>query len=268
MKKINKMIIGMANFALLGLVLMPNAMADTIKCSDLTNEELKYIAEQSDPEILDLTCSNGTPFTDEYLDSSNNMQEYISSIGEYFEDRVTPYSTQVLQVPEYIQEKNNWCANIKQVLQYYNGNSRTQAEYADETETDKYGSAYVFRVTNTLNKYAPSGVQYVHTIGSTWGENNFFYLMSASVMNRKPAILHALTKSLTIYNGKNLGHYLTVSGYIDEWQSQSIAYVDTFSYDYGKGNVAGFHIDSKANVYKTVSNGSRYIIHDKYTAEL
>ena len=49
---------------LFSLIFAPNVFAD---CSDYSEEDYDYIVKNSDPSDLDLTCSNGTLFTDDYL---------------------------------------------------------------------------------------------------------------------------------------------------------------------------------------------------------
>lgn len=251
-------------FGLSLLVLIPfttNAKA----CEKYTAEEYNYIIQQSDPNDLDLSCKNGTLYTDEYLESIKNDStvNYVNDNDGisllYFTDQ-----TFKLSIPSYKQEKNNWCgpANIKQVLQFINGTSKSQATYAKETKTDENGSAYVYLVRNILNKYTKSGY-YSYTLGTNYNETSFRALVKENVHANKPLILHAKTKTLVKYNKTNLGHYITVGGLSEAdypGMDKTIIYFDTYSHNYGNGNTFGEQRDLLTNVFNTVNVSGRYII--------
>ena len=150
--------------------------------------------------------------------------------------------------------------NIKQVLQFINGTSKSQATYAKETKTDENGSAYVYLVRNVLNKYTKSGY-YSYTLGKNYNETSFRSLVKENVHANKPIILHAKTRTLVKYNETNLGHYITVGGLSESdypGMDKTIIYFDTYSHNYGNGN--GEQRDLLTNVFNTVNVSGRYII--------
>lgn len=243
------------------LVLVP-FVTNAKGCENYTNEEYNYIIEQSDPNDLDLSCKNGTLYTDDYLKSIEDKASYKNDNGispQYYTDQ-----TVKLAIPSYKQEKSYWCgpANIKQVLQFINGTSKSQSEYAKETKTEENGSAYVYLVRNVLNKYTKSGY-YSYVLGTNYDETGFRALVKENVHANKPIILHAKTGSLEKYNGNDFGHYLTVGGLSETDHPlipKSIVYFDTYSNNFGKGNTFGEQKVDLSDVFGTINISGRYII--------
>lgn len=229
-------------------------------CGNYTNEEYYYILENTNSSDLDTTCTNGTLFTNEYLLKVNNELNTLN------ETTIQPrYFSTKLSVPNYRQDNDHYCgpANIRQVVEYLNGNSENQEVYANYMGTNENGT-YVYAMTNALNYYTLQSYSYI--LGSNYNSSTFSTLVKNKISANKPIILHANTSSLSMYNGTSLGHYLTVNGYTytssfsDNTGINNIYYIDTWYENYGNGSVFGEHLDTTTNVFNTISSSGRYII--------
>ena len=250
---------------LFSLIFAPNVFAD---CSDYSEEDYDYIVQNSDPSDLDLTCSNGTLFTDDYLmriESALTFSQTVPNLIDPGSIATPNYFVNKLSITPYQQSNYYYCgpANVKMIVQYLNGTSAPQSTYASYMNTDSQGQSYVYQVTNALNYYTSKTYNYVQ--GQTYNSNTFATQVQSNIQANKPIVLHAWTQSLYMYNGVGIGHYLTVNGYTYSASFGSnpgianIYYVDPYYVDYGNGSVYGEHMDTTSNVFNTVS-GTRYII--------
>ncbi len=227
-------------------------------CNKYSEEELNYIINNSNPKDLDLSCSKGSIFTQDYLESIEaSLKDIMNN-----EPGISPryYVDPVLNITPIQQEKSNYCgpANVKMVLQYLNGSSLSQINYANSMGTASNGTG-VEQVLNELNKYSPKRYQKVNYIS----QDTFKSIIDNNIANNKPIILHAQTKSLTKYNGHATGHYLTVRGHSLRLPSitvDNVHYVDSNNQNYGNGSTFGYQYDNFSNVYETIS-GWRYVIY-------
>lgn len=225
------------------------------KCGVYNEEELEYIIKQSNPNDLDLTCTNGTPYTDEYWENIAKAEEEIKNNPK------PRYFTNKLYVTPFKQDKNYYCgyAATKEVIHYINGSSKSQAQYEADMGTVGQG-AYVYKITNTLNK--ETNKNYIYKLGTNFSQEKFKNLIEDEVQAGKPVILHAQTKSLYLYNGNNFGHYVVATGNtISSTYPYSIVYIDSWSHDYGRGSTFGEHVDKIENVFNSVNISGRYIIY-------
>lgn len=257
MGKISLFLVGI--FAFLGFSKL--VFAD---CTDYyTEEEYNYIVTNTDPIDLDLTCSNETLFTNEYLTGVHNHLNSINSQAKKILS--SKYLVYKLNVPNFRQQNNYYCgpANVKQVLHYLNGTSLTQNQYASQLGTTT--STYVYKIRDVLNNNSTQ--TYSYTLGNNYNVSSFTNLVKTRTSQGKPIILHARTNSLYMYNYNDLRHYLTVNGHTlsavwDDYNGIfNIYYVDTYYEDFGRGSVLGEHMDSTDNVFGTVNISGRYIIH-------
>ena len=118
--------------------------------------------------------------------------------------------------PILIMQKNSYfcgpCSAL-QAIAIYGGsvsgasNNAKQDTLAAAMGTDATGT-YVYKVTNTLNKYVPG---YSYKLGGELTDFSFKYTVLNSLINEKAPILHARTKYLEYYNGHNTGHYICVT---------------------------------------------------------
>lgn len=241
-----------------------NVFADTIECGNYTEDEYRYIVENTDSNDLDLTCSNGTLFADNYL------LKVFTELNKLNNQPINNYSPQYyvykLSITNYQQQNSYYCgpANVKQVVQYLNGSSASQDTYANYMGTNSTNGTYVYAVKNALNNYTSKTYNYV--LGSNYTASSFSTLVKTRVSEKKPIILHANTSSLSLYNGTSLGHYITVNGHTltaafgGNTGIDNIYYVDTWYGNYGSGSVLGEHMDTTSNVFNTVNSSNRYII--------
>ncbi len=220
-------------------------------CEQLDKSELDYIIEQSSPDDLDLSCQNGTPFTDEYL----NRTKIKSTVPS------RRYFTNKLEVTPFLQDRNYFCgyAAVKEVIHYINGSSKSQLEYANEMGNPE-SSAIVYKVRNILNRYTNKGYEYI--LGTSISQDQFKTMIENNVANNKPTVLHALTNTLAMYNGYTARHYIVATGNtISGSYPYSVFYVDSFSKDYGAGNTFGEHLDTIENVFGSVNQTERFVIY-------
>lgn len=230
------------------MLLLSTFMAIVLPCYASTGKVDEYtVLNQGTEEDVKRNEENLKKKKEQLLEISNSAMQ-----------RALP-SYKMLNVPCYQQEKSYWCgpANIKQVLQFLNGSSLSQSTYASDMGTASGVGTYVYKMVNELNaKQSKSTYCYDKIEGSEWSVD----VLKSDIMNltnvNLPSILHANTKYLAMYNGKSLGHYVTVSGYS---LPNTIFYVDTYYNDYGNGSVLGTHQDTFQNAYNSISG--RYIIY-------
>jgi hypothetical protein len=220
----------------------------------ISKETYDYIIKNTDPSELDATL-------DKYLNGNFN-DEIINTNSMY----ATANFSYKLSVPNYRQETSYWCgpANIKQVLQYINGSSLSQATYASSMGTNSTDGTYVYKMRDELNN-RQSRESYVYSLMGSGGYSfdSFLNFHSFALTKSAPLIYHIKTHTLYMYNGTSLGHYLTGSGYSyteipGSTPLRMITYVDTYYADYGRGSVLGTFTAAAENVYAGL-NG-RYLI--------
>lgn len=134
------------------------------------------------------------------------------------------------------------------------GNTKHEKELTIERAMGNYGSsAIVYKIRNYLNAAAGAS-SYQYYEGSTLSESGFANKVAYSLMVNKPVILHAKTGSLNYYNGKNIGHYLSIS-YINQY-TNTVKIVDCNN-DTGLG---GEHYVPISQAFNTVNIAGRYVI--------
>ena len=259
-------------FALMIFTLSLNDVnAQSVCDSKYTPEIIASLQQNMDPADLDLSCSNGTPYTDEYLNSINELKEKLGKIT-IIQPR---YFVNKLNVQSFQQENQSYCgpANVKQVLHYINNTSLSQSQYANDMTNSSGNFAYVYQIRDTLNKYLPSNDAYTYIPRTELTQSQFYKIINANINNRRPLILHANTGSLYMYNGHKTGHYITISGHTitgiinNDYSPINIYYVNTDYLNYGRGNVYGEFMDKFNNVYNALnpmySGDVRYLIYNK-----
>lgn len=215
---------------------------------------------------------------DEYLiknrgpiEEIEKNSENLKLIEESYSQIPMPmaYMPKRLNITAYRQETAYWCgpANIKQVIQFINGSSDSQATYASSMQTNSSDGTYVYKMVNELNKRQSKFTYAYKEVTSAVTESDIDAYIHLSVLQNKPMILHARTQPLYLYNGTNLGHYLTISGYSDDIMGpfpddyrgpNKAYYTDPYYADYGRGSVFGTHLTENSTIYNCV-NG-RFII--------
>lgn len=235
----------------------------------LTNEEISnedYLINNTSPEDLDLSKANGTIYTDEYLDELNEAYARVYKTANSLTRAGTNWVNRTLGVTTYKQDNNYYCgpANIKQVVQFINGSSESQSTYANRMGTNSSSGTLVYKMRDELN-YRQSYNNYVYQQMNSSSYDAFLNIVKGNIfygndttIKGKPIIIHAKTGSLYLYNGNNIGHYLTINGFHDG--TKKTTYVDPWEKDYGRGSTLGQHQDTATNVFNTVS-GSRYVIY-------
>lgn len=83
------------------------------------------------------------------------------------------------------------------------------ATLTKDMKIEENGSAYVYLVTNTLNKYSPNYTYSYYGI-SSMNMNQLKNRIATSLQFDAAPILHARTEYLSYYNGHASGHYIAV----------------------------------------------------------
>lgn len=116
-----------------------------------------------------------------------------------------------LAMPWFKQQNGHYCgpATVKQVLQYLNGVSLSQDDYAKELGTTTAGTDMT-RIPGVLNAHL-DGIEYEYAdIGTaaTW-----LTMVRTGLYNNKPAILDINTDDNYDFPYRSSGHFVNISGY-------------------------------------------------------
>lgn len=227
----------------------------------LTENERYILENQGSKEDVELNNRNlkeRQKLLNEFIQEESKKISTVSLPGDYL----------LLNYPNYKQSKYYYCgpASVKQAIQYLASSSSSQDTYAKNMESNGDKGTLVYKITQELNKYQKKHT-YAHQVMK---QNDFSTFVSAIKQNIKsevPTILHAKTKSLYLYNGDDIGHYITAIGYNEGVpvvgaiaSSMSLTYMDTYDHNYGRGTTLGSHKDTSMAVFQTVYN-NRYIIY-------
>ena len=177
------------------------------------------------------------------------------------------YFVEKLDIVVFKQEKDYYCgpANIKMVVQYLESSSESQSVYANYMGTDDAGESNAYDMWRALNHYTSRS--WTESWYSEYSTSSFANLVKNNIDDNKPLILNARTKTLYMYNGVNLGHYITISGYTytasfgdSPWYGY-FYYVDPYDHNYGLGTNLGEHQDTASNVFGTLNHRYGVVIH-------
>lgn len=148
-----------------------------------------------------------------------------------------------------MQETNYYCgpACAQMILRYIRGTTYSQSMLANSTHlhTDLDGETFVYRVTDTLNKYVTSS-KYAHVL--TY-DSNFGNDLVYSIDKNRPMACQVYGSALPGYGSGWGGHWIVATGY--EWNMQgsssySTIYYNDPNYDldyYGKFSATVYEIE-------------------------
>lgn len=172
------------------------------------------------------------------------------------------YDEAYCYVPNIKQAETYFCgpASVLQALYGFNAGNRVPGNNYDEKQyylannmsTNPTDGTYVYKMVDELNKY--SSRKYVYVNAGSLSETQILDYITTSLINDRPAILHAQTKGLKYYNGKSLGHYITAFG-TDRYNKQ-VALSDCHYNDL----YFGVHVVSLSEVKAALPSG-RYLIY-------
>lgn len=140
-------------------------------------------------------------------------------------------------------------ASMKNALHIINGSSLSQNTYATSMGTTYDQGTFVYKMVEEFNKRQTKNVYGWRTINN---DRNRLWepVLTDLLQYRVPPIVRVDTKYLWKYNGRSMGHYVTITGY-SGWQTPSLTekllYADSFYLDYGRGNVFGEYWDTLDN---------------------
>lgn len=215
---------------------------------------------------------------EDVIENQRNLDRAKEAMEQYLEDEsssIIPLSTLssvsygLSSYPIFRQEENYYCgpAVVKEAIQHITGSSSSQDTYAASMGTSSNGGTYVYRLTNELNN-RQNELNFVYeqqsSSSNTTRVNNMYNIIRFSTGMDSPVILHSRTGSIYMYNGRNVGHYLTaISVNVINGTPETVGYVDSFYNDYGRGSVYGYHTDTIENMAQSVSG--RYLIYGNGT---
>lgn len=210
-------------------------------------------------EFMEMTEEYGKEYADSFL-----ADVYKSRFGESSKILRSGGGNECYQFVKNIKQSKKYNCGSAAVLQtlYGRGKASSVSGSSDSAKmqtldtqynVDKDRSMYVYRAVNALNRY--SGASYIYEEGSSMTKGQFEDRIANSLMQWKPVILHAKTGSLTYYNRKNVGHYISLD-YVNR-TTQTVRLVDP-NYD---DTYYGVHYVPLNEAYKTISSDSgRYLI--------
>ena len=193
------------------------------KCSELSEEDLQFYASLNRTDIYDLSCSNGTPYTDEYIEKVSSSSSDI--VPRYFTNKinVTP-----------VEQLDGYCgpASMKQAIQAIKGHSKTQQYYGTLVGTNTQAGTdqrYIAPAMNSelgISKYTFEWTNRIST-------SEFYNIINNSINLGYPPIMHIRMEMMPAYNySNNGGHFVTISGHTitgiinNDYSPINIYYVD------------------------------------------
>ncbi|SHH42982.1 cysteine peptidase family C39 domain-containing protein [Tepidibacter thalassicus] len=164
----------------------------------------------------------------------------------------------------YVKQINGYYCGPASVLQILYGmnkedrvsgssNKKKQETLGSNMGTRKNIGTYVSSMKNEINKYSDNN--YVYKSGSNMTIDEFEDNLTYSLMYDAAPILHSKTKYLSYYNGKNLGHYISV-----DFINRSDDTVGLMDCNYNS-KYSGQREVSLREAYNAISKESRYLIY-------
>ena len=192
-------------------------------CGVYTEEDLAFYESLNRPDIYDLSCSNGTPFTDEYLETLNQDPNVMTR----------RYFTNKIDVPAF-EQLPNYCgpASMKQAIHAIRGTSSSQEYYGTLVGTNTSAGTDQRYIAGAMNsELGISNYTYVWTNSLT--NSQFYNIVKRSIDLGYPPIMHIRMEEMPAYNYSNSGgHFVTISGHTitgiigDDYSPINIYYVD------------------------------------------
>lgn len=220
------------------LIIGSNNVNALTRCSELSEEDLNFYASLNRTDIYDLSCANGTPYTDEYIAKLNQAPNSI--FPRYYVNR--------LSVPLLAQERDYWCgpAATQQVLATKQTSYKSQAELAASLKTTSQGTGQT-RIAGVLNSELNIS-KYTHVQVSSLSMSEFYNIIERSINLGYPLVMNIRMEALPAYNNSATGgHYITISGHTitsilgNDYSAITVYYVDPNRYNsngYGNHSVS------------------------------
>lgn len=165
------------------------------------------------------------------------------------------------------QEKGWWCgpASVQTAIGIITGEIVSQSTIAKEQNTDALGATSEQQIHTSLNKH-----QSVNSYGwrmlSKYADRYSALeeaLYTDLAINHVPALIEVNTKTLVMYGGKELGHFLTVVGYDDIRRLTTGTATYGFTYADNNDNYVGPYgnvFGEAADELRVLANATNYVI--------
>lgn len=205
------------------------------KCSELTTEDLQFYKSLNRPDIYDLSCSNGTPYSNDYINRITNSSDFIAY--RYFVNKidVTPF-----------EQLDGYCgpASMKQAIHAVKGTSKSQLYYGSLIGTNTSSGTDQRYIAGAMNSELEIS-RYTYVWTNNISNSEFYSLISDSIDLGYPPIMHIRMENMPAYNYSLVGgHFVTINGYTlqavfdDDYSPISIYYVDPYK-GYNNGSSFG-----------------------------
>ena len=202
------------------------------KCSELSEEDLQFYASLNRPDIYDLSCSNGTPYADEYIEEISSSHSGITP--RYFSNKLNV--TPVEQLPNYCEP-----ASMKQAIHAIKGQSKTQQYYGTLVGTNTQAGTDQRYIAGAMNSELGISKYTYEWTNNIKSDSEFYNIVNKSISMGYPLIMHIRMERMPAYNySNNGGHFVTISGHTitgiinNDYSPISIYYVNpNKAYNYG-----------------------------------
>jgi hypothetical protein len=201
-------------------------------CGVYTEEDLAFYESLNRPDIYDLSCSNGTPFTNEYLETLNQDPNVMTR--RYFANKI--------DVPAF-EQLPNYCgpASMKQAIHAIRGQSKTQQYYGTLVGTNTQAGTDQRYIAGAMNSELGISKYTYEWTNNIKSDSEFYNIVNKSISMGYPLIMHIRMERMPAYNySNNGGHFVTISGHTitgiinNDYSPINIYYVDpNKAYNYG-----------------------------------
>ncbi|MBQ7942973.1 MAG: hypothetical protein IJ326_02800 [Lachnospiraceae bacterium] len=248
---------------IIGIVLimciMGNASVVNAAEYTLTEKEEIYKEYQNDEQFCMMLQEYGEEYAEEFIEDVLNSR-YRKMMRGGGGNECYQYVTNIKQTKTYN------CGTTTALQTLYGLGSAGNVPGEDNSakistldakyNVDGQGHLIVYQLRNALNEYNKGSQRYIYEVGKNMTINTFEDNIARSLTNCKPVVLHAKTKYLTYYGGKDLNHYLSVD-YINR-TTDKVRIVDcNYNPEY-----YGVHIVTLEEAYNTINaETNRYMIY-------
>lgn len=196
---------------------------------------------------------------------TKEYQQEISELRKKVEEEIkeqgilrSGYSKN-LAVPIYQQIGHSNCGAAcgRMVLKYKTGIDYGEDTLAKAMDISQNGSAYVYKVTETLESYlGKNAYKHVLTSSISFGSGLF-----SSINKDKPVICHVKGGVLPNYNGKaNPGHYVVAKGYYQNSQGMQGASTVTYHDPHYNSEYFGTYTTNVSIMQQAINNNAGFYI--------
>lgn len=235
------------------------SMGDNKDYNDAYEEA--YEEYKNDDQFKKMVVDYGIKYGEEFLDNVAKNKIFAKTLRGGGGNECYQYVKNIKQTKTY----NCGSTTVLQTLYGLNsasavgGESDTQkiSTLDSQYKVDSQGSMMVYQAVDALNKYNTGNQTYTYKEAKNMTIDQFEGNIANSLTGCKPVILHAKTKYLSYYGGKNTGHYLSLD-YVNR-TSDTVRIVDC---NYNSDFYGVHYSIPLSEAYNTIhSEAGRYLIY-------